>query len=228
MTSPASAATIVMQAGTIDGFALPADPASPSPEIAAFTSVQDFDLIANLNGGSVNTNIIHTFVGLPGGILGGTLEIPVEAGIGAVAAGIATDGVILLFVDDTTLSLSAGLAFSRTFGSFAGGGLFGPDPGLLKSGTWSGGDTGTILFDLAALPLAGGGTFDITPQLNANGFLDVLVGDETGADYFRLVLAVPEPSTLTLLTMSLLVLPLVAGRRRSLSHHLPTSLARRG
>ena len=218
MTSPASAAIMVFQAGAIDGFSLPADPATPSAEIAAFTAMQDFDLISDVNGGSINTNTIHTFVGLPTGIVGGTLEIPVEAGDPFGTGGVDTDGVALLFIDALSASLIDGLVFSRTFGLFPGGGLFSADAGLLTPGVpWSTGDSGTILFDLTALPLAGGGTLDITPQLNTNGFLDVLVGDETGADYFLLTLdvsPVPIPAALPLFMSAIAGLGFVGSRRK--------------
>lgn len=185
---PAAAGTATFQAGVFDAFALPAETASPSAEIAALTPTQDFDLIAGVNGGTINTNVVHTFTGLPAAIVGGTLELRVRGGDPSGIGGVETDGIVLLFVDAMTATLADGLAFSRTFGPFSGGGLFDPDAGLVQATPWSNGDDATLLLDLSALPLAAGGTLNLIPQIASRGFLDVLVGDETGADAITLTL----------------------------------------
>ena len=80
----------------------------------------------------------------------------------------------------------------------------------------------TFTLDLAVLPLDGGGTIDLIPMLNSNGFVDVFVGDESGTDYFQLTLVIPEPSTLPLLSLGLSAL--AAKRRRVRQHaHAPGS-----
>jgi hypothetical protein len=53
-------------------------------------------------------------------------------------------------------------------------------------GSWSGGQVATLVLDLAALPLPGGGTLDLIPQINSLGFIDVNVSDETACDFMRL------------------------------------------
>lgn len=51
---------------------------------------------------------------------------------------------------------------------------------------WSGGQVATIVLDLGALPLPGGGTLDLIPQINSQGFIDVNVADETACDFMGL------------------------------------------
>ena len=54
--------------------------------------------------------------------------------------------------------------------------------------------------DLSALPLAGGGTLNLLPELNSNGYLDVVVSDDSAVDYMKLTV-IPEPVTLALLAL---------------------------
>lgn len=193
--------TQTFQGGLIDGFALPADIASPSPQLVssyhalAGSSFQDFDLIPNVNGGSIDRPIPHTFTGLPSSIIAATLELRVRGG----NADVSTDGIILSFVDAATPDYLDDMVYARTFGRFdSSTNLFASDPGLLTSGTWSSGHDVTFTLDLANLTTADGGTLNLLPDLNANGFLDVLVGDETGVDYMLLSVTVREPATLSL------------------------------
>lgn len=210
----------VYLAGTVDAFALPADPALPSSELVAIDPsgvgqpFQDFDLIAGVNGGKRNHVVGHTFSDLPSRIVGATLELRVQAGELPNS-----DGILFSFVDAQASIYLDTVAFARTFGQFPGGGpgfLFpDPDPGLLVSDEWSEGDDEAFTLDCAFLPLADGGTLSLIPQLNTHGFLDVIVSDETGVDYYRLTLTtVPEPSTLILLAISAVGLLAFARRRR--------------
>lgn len=45
-----------------------------------------------------------------------------------------------------------------------------------------------ITLDLANLPLKDGGAINLLGRRQANGYLDILVADETGADFFLLEL----------------------------------------
>jgi hypothetical protein len=65
-------------------------------------------------------------------------------------------------------------------------------------------------------PLAGGGMLNLLPLLNSKGFLDVVVADETAADYFLLtVTTIPEPGTYALLLAGLGLLGFAARNRRT-------------
>jgi hypothetical protein len=215
------AGIFVFQAGQDDDHASPADPASPSGHLEAvqlagggnaYFPFVDFDLTAGLNGGSGNTTIGHTFADLPNGIISATLQLRVRAG--TPDAGAATDTIELLFVDSADTDFEDALAYLRFFGAFAGNATYGPDPGLLQS-SWGPGDDVEFSLNLAALPLAGGGTLNLLPALNSHGFLDVVVEDDSAADYFRLTVetaeasAVPEPTSL--LVWSVMGLAGVAG-----------------
>ncbi len=212
---------VVFQAGSVDGFALPADPSSPSAELVAIDPglvggpSQDFDLIAGVNGGTGNTWVGHTFTGLPTGVVGATLTLRVRAGING---GVFTDGVMLSFVDASTTSYLDAMVFSRSFGALnqATNHFSNPDPGLLTNDAWSIGDEATFSLDLANLPLADGRTLDLLPELNRHGSLDAIVGDETGVDYMQLTVTVPEPSAIALAGIGVGLLAF-CGRRRSCS-----------
>lgn len=211
--------SFVFLAGQDDSFALPADVATPSAGLASALAqssfvTQNFDLTAGVNGGSANRSIAHTFASLPAGIVGATLQMRVRGGTFDL---VSNDIIVLAFADGST-DLPGALEFARTFGPFAGGGPFvpDPDPGLLQSTTW-GNQTRLFTLDLAALPLAAGGTLNLLPQLNAHSFLDVVVADETAADFYRLsVTAIPEPGSYALVLAGLGLLGFVARHRRSL------------
>jgi hypothetical protein len=180
---PSLAAEVVITAGQVDNFAPPADPASPSGALKALPlSFQNFDLIAGVNGLS-DRQVAHTFAGLPPGIDGAILQLRVRAGNDA---GVNTDGLLISFVDSTTTDYCSDVVWGRPFAPYVGSGCYpAPDPAGLV-GAWNPGDSVTIVLDLAALPLAGGGTLNLIPQLNISGFIDVNVSDETGCDFMRL------------------------------------------
>jgi hypothetical protein len=198
----ASADFITLMAGIDDNFALPTDPASPSP-----TSVQMIGgLGKDFDETTVNLDVGHTFSGLPSNIIAATLEFHVRAGFNA--GGEQTDAFQLYFSDAT----GANNVYSRKLGNN------GADPGLLVSTAWTGGTESFASLDLGALPLLGGGTLDLIPELNSRGFIDVVIGDDTTVDFYRLKLetaAVPEPSSLMLLAMGgLATLGATCWRRR--------------
>lgn len=217
---PALAQT--MMPGLEDNFAGPQDPALPSSELARVLDprggTQDFDLTAGLNGGSANTSVAHTFAELPHGILSASLELTIRA---STASGIETDGIFLSFVESTTTDFADAVVWGRSFGAFVNPPATSPftdsDPiGLL--GGWTAGQQAKVILDLAALPLASGGTLNLIPWLNRYGFLDVIVGDETAVDYMKLSVVtpqhIPEPSAPALLALSATVLCLTARHRR--------------
>lgn len=193
-----AAAAIVLQAGQVDGFALPADPTSPSSTVQALDGTGvllggliDFDVFAD------DRSVIHTFQfgGLPE-LTGATLELRVRSGL---AGETASDGVGLAFAEPTTATFLDAVVFSRTFGaSVEADPLYpSPDPGLLVSHSWGPGDDETFTLDLANLPLAGGGTLNLLPEIDSRGYVDVFVNDDSGVDYMILTATVvPEPSTI--------------------------------
>ena len=95
--------------------------------------------------------------------------------------------MLLSFVTPSTTSYASSIAWARSFGPWSGPSVFPtPDPtGLL--GGWGGGSSAILVLNLAALPLLGGGTLDLLPLVNANGFIDVNIADDTAVDYVRLV-----------------------------------------
>ena len=195
---PSLAKSAVLTAGIEDNFALPADIASPSSDLLSLfgsmgLEVQGFDLIANVNGGTPNTGVVHTFTDLPHNIIGATIELRVRAG--TWPWGTETDGMILSFIDSTTTSYEDAIAYSRTFGPYDGSSVYFPSDPTGLIGSWTLGQEAFISLDLSALPLAGDDTLNLIPQLNRHGFLDINIGDETGVDFMRLNYEVPEPAT---------------------------------
>ncbi len=226
---PARAETFVFLAGQDDNFfhpltnpATPHELATPSAGLSAaltassFFATQGFDRTGGLNGGTANAVIAHTFANLPAGIIAATLETRVRA---AAFDLVANDGIVLAFADGST-NLQGASAFARSFGPSAGGaGVILPDPdtGLVQQTEWRFNNAGSITLDLAALPrspLVGGGTFSILAQLNQRHFLDVVVADDSAADFYRLtVVTIPEPQSYELLLAGLGLLGFAARRR---------------
>ena len=194
-----SAAPIVFLAGLDDGFAGGVELASPSPEYQ--TSLSNYiigaggtPVFVGFDGLPHNAQVAHTFTGLPSAIIAATLELRVRGG---VPPGVESDGLVLSFIADGGADFLSSITWVRTFGDFPGGGagsvFADPDPGIATPGlVWDPGDEALLSLDLGALPLAGGGILDIIPLLNANQFLDVLVSDDSIADFYRLTLTVAD------------------------------------
>lgn len=218
LAGPLAAATLSFTAGTPDDFTLPAEAASPSAALLGslagfveFFGVAGFDVAGGINGGAADRQVAHTFTlgTLPGPITAASLTLKVRAGSDTFSV---SDGIALSFIAQASASYVDSLAYARALGGGNGGGsvLFSAaDPGLLQTTAWDAGDEAEFTLDLAALPLVGGGTLNLLPLLDANGFLDVNLSDDTAVDFMRLdVTAVPVPASLVLL------LPAVALLRR--------------
>lgn len=213
-------AAYIYQVGTKDNFAAPADPTNPSHELVTVVgnntdhslstqlqTFQDFDLIAGVNGTN-NTAVGHTFTDLPSGITGGTFEFRVQAGDNPW---VGSDQILFSFIENTTQNWLDTIVWNRPFGPRdynEYNDILGDeysDPGMLNH--WIEGDTHTFTLDLAALPLWNGGTYNLLPELNSYGFLDVVVEDETGVDYMTLTVhTAPIPAGFFLLGSGLVCL----------------------
>ncbi len=177
----------VFLAGVEDDFALPVEAATPSQELddllIASQGAKDFDAT------TVNADVAHTFVSLPANIIDATLEFAVRG----ISDTTESDGIFLSFVNTETTDLLDAIVYVRTFGVF-GGSVNPPftasDPGLVQSSAWSSGNEATVTLDLSALPLAGGGTLDLLSQLNSNGYLDVVVAEDSAVDFMKLTTVV--------------------------------------
>lgn len=182
-------------AGADDNFGGGADLASPSADLIRV--IENFPAVTtNFDGLPHNQQVAHTFSGLPAGIVSGTLAFRVRGGF---EPGVDGDGIIVSFVDATTTDWNDVIVWRRNFGTFGGGGsIFAdPDPGLATPGSvWNSNSVALLSLDLAAMPLSDGGTLDLIPLINEHGFIDVSVGDDSVADFFRLDLTVgPDPGT---------------------------------
>ncbi len=199
---------MTVTAGIDDSFGGGADLASPSPALAASLGVPliDFDIAGQ------NTSVAHTFTDLPSILVAGTLRFRVRG----TANGANTDGIALSFVTDPADTYVDEIAYRRTFGTFGGGGTVfsDPDSGLITPGSeWAIGSNALVELDLAALPLDAGGTFNILPLIEAAGFIDVLLGDDSMVDFIELNLQpVPIPPSAALFLSALVTLRLFKRR----------------
>ena len=191
----AKAATLIFQAGEIDNFEAPADPAIPDPRIIPLFEGDDdqfiwFDQIPGIDVGP-ESRVMHTFINLPENIIGVTLTISVKAGTWAVVnAGLYTDGFSIFTGDLETLSDY--ISYGRDFGPS------GDDPGFLQDTIWSPGDSAVFTLDLSALPLIEGGTINFIPYIDKYHFLNVEINDETAVDYMLLTIETASFGNLTI------------------------------
>lgn len=149
--------------------------ASPSPGLLTYLQKAGVTHFKGFDECSVNSYFAHTFTKLPSCITSAKLVVRLKPcgdicgndtiGLGGIGSG----GVV------TT---------NGSWSRFLGAGN--SAPGLLPNNwcTYISGQT--IILDLAALPLAGGGTTNLIPALNANGFLDLTCQDDSGVDYAQL------------------------------------------
>ncbi|MCB9854667.1 MAG: immunoglobulin domain-containing protein [Phycisphaerales bacterium] len=188
--------------GNDDGFALPRDAATPSTSLedALFNQnprdLLDFDMVPNVAppDATPNRSVAHTFSGLPGDLVSATLEFRVQAGGSNQQNAEGTDLIRLGF------AIGSGAAaefenqgdnaffWTRYFGSGNSTEALFTD-GSGQPVPWRLGDERLVTLDLAALPLppqTGGGTTNFLPQINARGYLDFVVSDDSGVDFVRL------------------------------------------
>lgn len=190
--APTNATTI--RVGKADGFASPVDLADPSPEIRAalvpYGGTNHLDQTFRIRDGRGGAPVAHTFTGLPRNVVGAVLEVRLEAGAGWTD----TDGIFLSFVDRGDVDFGAAVRYARSFGPVAADPPLFPvdDAGIVQSTPWTEGQTAVLRLDLGDLPLAVGGAVSLIPDLNARGFLDVTVADETAVDYMRLELVLAD------------------------------------
>lgn len=208
MALPAHAVTLTI--GDKDGGAPggePEDAVMPSADLARVTA-NSGRTMKDTDDGTRNEWVGTTFT-LPGPITDGTLTFTVEA-VGNFPR---TDRILLGFAGPNDTLLEDTLIYDRLMGDSGG------DPGVfaavLGDGTF---DTGDVLqdvsLDLKALPLAGGGTLDLIPAINSNGFLDVTLHDDHIVDYVALDVApVPVPAS-GLLLLGGLGMAALATRKR--------------
>lgn len=185
----ANTVALKVTAGIDDNFAGAIEQAEPSTvlqQVIDATALADFDQQPVLNA-----NIAHTFSSLStsGTIVGGVLRFRVRGS----TSGSFTDGIVIAFADDANETYLNQIAFKRNFGQFAGGGsvFTDVDEGLLTPGVpWGVGVEQNTELDLSALPLNGGGTINLLPQIQSNGFVDIAVGGDTAVDYFEIELQI--------------------------------------
>lgn len=147
-----------------DDFAAPTEPTSPA---AALTALQVANwptaVLAGYDELSSNRFILESLP-LPAGpgttVVGMSLNIHLRSLGGASS----NDSIHLVIAGNT-------FAWSRNIRDLPGAG-----------GTWAAGQRLDSCLDLARLPLAGGGTIDLTAAVLAAGRLDIMVQDDTAVD----------------------------------------------
>lgn len=185
-------------AGINDNFALPRELTSPSVALRDWLlnnrpgrPFHEFDEVPALTSGvASDSRLAHTFTALPSTILGATLTTRVKAGGTGINSEIAegTDTIRLGFATGSDSGAVENRVWERRFGDLPGApvGLFSP------SRLWTSGDVESFVLDLSSLPsTARLGEIDpspvnVIPLINANGFLDITVVDETGVDYIAM------------------------------------------
>jgi hypothetical protein len=170
-------------AGQNDAFALTAKPDVPAAAPANGLQVRTAPLFG-FDDAAVNHRFGHTFSALPSVMTAGELIVrlkPLEDGHGG-----GNDTLELSFTD------AGGNLLPVFWRRFIGTSSANSSAGLLANHwgptNWSAGNTFT--FDLKALPEASGTQLDLIPQLNANGFVDVFLQDDSSVDFLVLNLCV--------------------------------------
>jgi len=168
-------------AGLNDSFILPVEVASPDPPLFTYITTcsapgtpLQFDEIPGDAGVPANSWLGHTFINLPVGIVGATLEFRARATTGAGSGGTFNDHIAIV---DSITGCAPVFAWQKRFENL-------PEAG----GTWNPGQTATFCLDLTNLP-TNAGPVSVLSQLNS-GRLSIRVDDDTGIDYMILTLAV--------------------------------------
>jgi subtilisin-like proprotein convertase family protein len=168
-TAPAACATppVVFSAGdTNNNFAGPTA-AAPSSNLVARLSGYD---LQGFDADRIDAWFAHTFSGLP------AFAVEVRLRIRLRAVGQLSDNDTLILGQAGPGGGLAALGWSRRLGTSTG------DPGLTGA-TWSPGTTNEIVLNLGALPNVSGGPTDLRPLLLQDGYLDLMVQDDTAVDY---------------------------------------------
>ena len=157
---------------TTDDFVGP-EPSSPSPGLLLR---ENGATLKGFDDCTVNAAVVHTFTNLPPCITAATVTIRLKP-----CGDICCNDTIALFFTSPSGALVAGSGtWSRALGSGCTA-----QPGLFAD-NWCDHTNGeVIVLDLAALPLPSGMT-NLLGDLNANGFLDFSLQDDTSIDYITL------------------------------------------
>ncbi len=166
-----NATVVVFSAGTTNDNFAGAEPAFPSAGLRRRILAAGAANVKGFDDCQIDTFFAHTFTNLPSCVTAATLRIRLRA----CGAGSENDTFGLSFTSATGALLAPG--WGRYLGNGNGGGS-----GLLNT-NWSAGATGEIVLDLAQLPNADGSTADLIPALNANGFVDLVMQDDSAIDY---------------------------------------------
>ena len=172
----------VFRAGVNDGYGPDPDTPAAAPSAGLDASITrpllDFDQLA------WDRWFAHTFVGLPTDMVSAELEI----GLMSWGEGPENDSISLRFTDQG--GNLTGIAWTSRIGS----------PGGLLPQSWPTYNQFTFFLDLSQLPPQG---TSLLADLNASGFLDVVVQDDTRVDYVNLSVTVcgmpatPTPTPLS-------------------------------
>lgn len=197
----ASAQSFTVTHGVTDCFAAsPVDPL-PTPSAGLLTylggpTVRVFDELG------VNKGFADTISGLPSGIVSASLEIVVKP------VGYATNDTF-----NIRFTNSSGSLIGPTWGQYFGPGnsnstwLMQPATSVWTNLNYAATCGYTITMDLANMPGTGA---NLLPTINALGFFDVWMQDDTAIDSMTLRYQVPAPGSAALLALG----GLVAIRRR--------------
>jgi hypothetical protein len=166
--------TNVLAAGTTtDNFVGP-EPASPSAGLAIRMAAAGLPL-KGFDDCTINRGVAHTFLMPPGCVI---TSARLTVRLRACGSQCDNDALGLSFTD------ASGTLLPGSWSRYLGAGN--PSAGLFP-GNWCTNSTGaTLVLDLAALPLAPSGTVDLLPNLNANGFLDFTLQDDSAVDFLSL------------------------------------------
>jgi len=143
-------------------------------------------MVPNVTPGATSDRVMaHTFTAIPADLASATLTFRVRAGGSDQQNAEGTDSMRLGFASGTGQNALLNTQWRRFFGTGNAG-----DPGYFnfpwRIYTSHPACDQTITLDLAALPVADGGTLNLLPEVRQRGNLDFSVSDDSGVDYARL------------------------------------------
>jgi hypothetical protein len=182
--------TYSVLAGSIDNFALPADPATRSASFTDALNNQNpraflkFDEMPGVTAGTFgDQNIAQSFTNIPSDLISATLTFRAKSGPDTNPGAEGTDRMRLGFASGSGNNAAFDIRWERFFG------IGNATDAFLPGVTWGGSIDRTIALDLTALPKAsqqGGGTINVLPQMIASQTLDFVVDDDSAVDYMQL------------------------------------------